>query len=227
MPGLPPELHVVADPAPVVAAVLADHARRGDSIVLTGGSSVAKAYRQAAELEPDWSRVAVWWGDDRCVPPDDERSNYRLARENLLDHLQQPPRELHRIRGELLPADAADELDRALQGVRLDLMLLGLGPDGHMASLFPGSPQLDIRDRSAVHGPAGLEPWVERVTMTLPAINAAARIVFVVSGADKADAVANAFEGDITDAVPASLTRLAPVPVEVFLDEAAAVKLQR
>jgi len=226
MPGSSPELHVLPAPAHAVAEILAEQARRGGSIVLTGGSSVAEAYREAAALEPDWSAATVWWGDERCVPPEDERSNFRLAKENLLDHLQQQPRELHRIRGELAPADAADELDRALDGVHLDLMLLGLGPDAHMASLFPGSPQLDVRDRRAAAGPAGLEPWVDRVTMTLPTINGAARIVFLVTGADKADAVARAFAGEITAEAPGSLTREAPVPVEVFLDQAAAVRLE-
>ncbi len=224
MHELPPELHVVADPAVPVAQLLAEQARRGGSIVLTGGSSVADAYRRAAELEPDWSKVTLWWGDERCVPPEDDRSNYRLAQENLLDRLEQQPHELHRIRGELQPADAARELDQALDGVRLDLMLLGLGPDGHMASLFPGSPLLRVEDR-ATSGPAGLEPWVDRVTMTLPTLRSAARIVFIVSGADKAEAVTLAFQGGITEDVPASLTRLAPVPVEVFLDEAAGRRL--
>ena len=226
MPDSSPELHVLAAPGHAVAEILAAQARRGGSIVLTGGSSVADAYREAAALEPDWSAATVWWGDERCVPPEDERSNFRLAKENLLDHLQQQPREIHRIRGELPPADAADELDQALVGVQFDLMLLGLGPDGHMASLFPASPQLGVRDRRAAYGPAGLEPWVDRVTMTLPTINAAARLVFLVTGADKADAVSRAFAGEITAEVPGSLARLAPVPVEVFLDEASAVRLE-
>jgi len=226
MPGLPPELNVVADPARAVAELLADQARRGGSIVLTGGSSVAEAYREAAALEPDWSRVSVWWGDERAVPPDDERSNYRLAKENLLDHLEQQPREIHRIRGELPPADAADELDRELAGVELDLLLLGLGSDGHMASLFAGTPQLHVEDRRAASGPSKLEPWVDRVTMTLPTIHSARRIVFLVGGADKAEAVALAFQGAITEDVPGSLSRLAPVRVEVFLDEAAGGRLE-
>ena len=173
MTAQPPELEVVADPAAALAVVLADQAARGGSIVLTGGSSVAEAYERAAALEPDWGRVTLWWGDERCVPPDDERSNYRLAKEALLDRLETPPAEIHRIRGEIDPAAAADELDAALAGVTLDLMLLGLGSDGHMASLFAGSPQLEVLDRRATWGPAGLEPFVDRVTMTLPTIHSA------------------------------------------------------
>jgi 6-phosphogluconolactonase len=220
-----PELHVVDDPGTVVAELIAEQAGRGGSIVLTGGSSVGAAYTHAAELRPDWSRVTVWWGDERCVPPDDERSNYRLARETLLDRLAVPPAAVHRIRGELAPADAAAEYDAALAGEQLDLLLLGLGSDGHMASLFPGSPQLEVEDRLATWGPPGLEPFVERVTLTLPALQSARRIVFLVSGEGKAEAVASAFGGEISRAVPASLARLAPVSVEVFLDGPAGSKL--
>ncbi len=205
-----PDLHIVGDPAAAVGELLAEQARRGGSIVLTGGSSPAGAYRRAAELQPDWSSVTLWWGDERCVPPDDDRSNYRLAKETLLDRLQTPPRAVHRIRGEASPAEAAAELDTALANTTLDFLLLGLGPDGHMASLFPGSPQLDVTDRRATDGPAGLEPWVHRVTLTVPSIQSATRVVFLVTGAAKADAVARAFGGEITRDVPASLARLAP-----------------
>jgi 6-phosphogluconolactonase len=221
----PPELHVVDDPAVPVAELLAEQARRGGSIVLTGGSSPGAAYERAAALEPDWSKVTLWWGDDRCVPPEHEWSNYRLAKETLLDHLQEQPREVHRIRGELQPADAAGELDKALEGVELDFMLLGLGPDAHVASLFPGSPQLAVEDRRATSGPAGLEPWVDRVTMTMPEIRSAKRIVFIVAGESKAEAVARAFGGETSSDAPASLVLLAPIRVEVFLDRAAASKL--
>lgn len=219
-----PDLHIVDDPAAAVGELLADQARAGGSIVLTGGSTPGNAYRHAAELERDWSKVTLWWGDERCVPPDDERSNYRLAKETLLDRLDAPPAAVHRIRGEAPPADAAAELDDALAGVTLDLLLLGLGPDGHMASLFPGSPQLAITDRRATDGPAGLEPWVHRITFTVPTIQSATRVVFLVTGAGKADAVAAAFGGEISETVPASLARLAP-RVEVFLDGAAGDKL--
>jgi 6-phosphogluconolactonase len=220
-----PQIRVRDDPSAAVGDVLADQAARGGSIVLTGGSTPGKAYEHAAKLTPDWSTVTLWWGDERCVPPDDERSNYHLASETLLSRLSAQPREVHRIRGELEPDAAADELASALEGKELDLLLLGMGPDGHIASLFPASPQLQVTDRLATHGPAGLEPWVERVTFTLPTIRSAKRIVFLVTGAQKADAAARAFRGEITPDVPASLTRMAPVPIEVFLDGAAAARI--
>jgi 6-phosphogluconolactonase len=107
MAASPPELHLVDDPSSAIGDLLAEQALRGGSIVLTGGSSVERAYRRAADRTPDWSNVAVWWGDERCVPPDDKLSNYRLAKESLLDRLEAGPREQHRIRGELDPAAAA------------------------------------------------------------------------------------------------------------------------
>jgi len=223
---LRPELHVSDDPATAVGGLLAEQARRGGAIVLTGGESPAPAYRLAAESAPDWSAADVWWGDERCVPPEDARSNFRLAKENLLDRLATLPRGVHRIRGELQPADAAGELDRELADAELDLLLLGLGPDGHIASLFPGSPQLDVDDRRATSGPAGLEPWVDRVTMTLPTLLAARRIVVLVTGAAKADAVARSFAGPVSRDVPGSLLRLAPVPVEVYADRPAAARIE-
>jgi 6-phosphogluconolactonase len=222
----PPELHVVDDPAIVVGELLAEQARRGGTIVLSGGSTPGRAYGHAAAKEPDWSRVSLWWGDERCVPPDDDRSNYKLAKDTLLDRLAAQP-EAHRIEGELAPEEAARRYDAEIAGVELDLLVLGLGPDGHMASLFPGSPQLDVMDVSVTSGPPGLEPFVDRVTLTLPAIQAAKRIVFLVSGASKAEAVERAFLGDITPSVPSSLSRLAPVAVEIFLDPPAASRMNR
>jgi 6-phosphogluconolactonase len=222
---LQPEIHVSDDPARVVGDLLGEQAERGGSIVLTGGSTPGKAYEHAVERQPDWSLVELWWGDERCVPADDERSNYRLARETLLDRLSAQPATIHRIRGEAPPDEASAELDAALAGAQLDFLLLGMGPDGHMASLFPGSPQLAVTDRRATHGPAGLEPWVERVTFTLPTIQSAKRIVFLVTGESKAEAAARAFTGEITPEVPSSLARLAPVPIEVFLDPPAAARM--
>ena len=222
-----PELHVLDDPAVVVGELLASAARAGHQIALTGGSTPRVAYERAAALQPDWSAVSAWWSDERCVPPDDERSNYRLADEALLSRLEALPRQLHRIRGELPPEDAASELDSALAGVTLDLVLLGMGSDGHVASLFPGTPQLAVEDRRAVSGPAGLEPFVERVTMTMPVLQAARRIVLLVTGEAKAEPIARAFGPEIEEELPASLLRLAATPVEVFLDRAAGSKLER
>jgi 6-phosphogluconolactonase len=222
---MPPEIHIVDDPTYLVGSLLAEQATRGASIVLTGGSTPARAYERAAKLEPDWSPVTLWWTDERCVPPDDERSNYGMARETLIRHLEGRPGTVHRIKGEIPPALAADEYDAALANAALDFVLLGVGSDGHLASLFPGSPQLKVRDRRATHGPASLEPLVHRVTMTLPTLRSAARIVFLIVGEEKADAVRAAFGGDVSPDVPTSLIRLSQVPIEVYLDEAAASKL--
>ena len=222
-----PSIHVLDDPATAVGELIAAHAREGGSIVLTGGNTPGKAYEHAARVEPDWNRVSVWWGDERCVPPDDDRSNYRLARTTLLDRLSVEPAEVHRIRGELQPADAAGEYDRELEGVALDLLLLGIGPDGHIASLFPGSPQLAVRDRRVTSGPAGLEPWVDRVTLTLPTLLSAARIVVLATGGAKAEAVSRAFGDDVSEEVPAGLLRTGVAPIELYLDPAAGGMLDR
>jgi 6-phosphogluconolactonase len=216
-----PALHVLDDPAAAVAELLATAARRGEAIALTGGHTPAQAYELAASLEPDWSRSSVWWGDERCVPPEDERSNFLLAREHLLDRLERQPT-IHRIQGELPPAEGAAAYERELGGVEIGLMLLGLGPDAHAASLFPGTPQLAERSRRVTSGPAGLEPFVDRVTMTLPALLAARWIVFLVAGADKAEAVERSFRGPVGEDSPASLLREGTTPIDVYLDAAAA-----
>ena len=204
------------------AELLVDAAHAGVSIALCGGDSPGPAYEQAAELEPDWSTARLWWGDERCVPPDDERSNYLLARTKLLDRLERQPAEIHRIRGELGGEEAAAEYDRLLEGVTLGLALQGIGPDGHTASLFPGSPALEERERRAVAVP---HDDVERVTMTLPVLSGARQVVFLVLGEGKADAAARAFAGEPSPATPASLLRSKAGETIVLLDRAAAAKL--
>lgn len=211
----------------LVAKRLAEQARGGGSIVLTGGSTPKIAYEIAADLEPDWSRVELWWGDDRCVPPDDERSNFGLAKAALLDRLETPPVAIHRIKGELGREAGAAEYDREI-GDRgaWDLQLLGLGPDGHVASLFPGFPALHVEDRNAVGTEAGLEPLVDRITLTMPRIRGTDELLFLVAGADKADAVKRVFaDGPSVDA-PGSLARAWSGGVtRAVLDRAAAAKL--
>jgi 6-phosphogluconolactonase len=198
--------------------LLAAAAEAGHHVALSGGRTVAAAFERAALA--DWRHATVWWGDERCVPPDDERSNYLLAKRALLDALAAKP-QVHRILGELPPEDAAAAYDAELQGITIDLALNGIGPDGHTASLFPGSPQLDVVDRRAVSGPAGLEPFVERVTMTLPMLNASRTVVFLVAGADKAEAVRRTFAAEPSPATPASLVRGVDETIAV-LDRAAA-----
>lgn len=212
-----------ADEAAAVAAtLLVEAARNGKAIVLAGGSTPRRAYELAARLEPDWSRAELWFGDDRCVPHDDPRSNVRLAREALLDHLAHRPRAVHPVRTELTPEEAAAAYDAALRGVSLGLVLLGLGRDGHTASLFPSAPSLAATDRLAVAADAGLEPFVTRVTLTIPALASAERVVFLAVGADKAQAALLAFGRPPSPATPASLVRSAAGTTTAILDETAA-----
>jgi 6-phosphogluconolactonase len=211
----------------LVAKRLAEQARSGGSVVLTGGSTPKIAYEIAADLEPDWSRVELWWGDDRCVPPDDERSNFGLAKAALLDRLETPPAAIHRIKGELGREAGAAEYDREI-GDRgaWDLQLLGLGPDGHVASLFPGLPALDVDDRNAVGTEAGLEPLVDRITLTMPRIRNTDELLFLVAGADKAEAVKRVFADEPSVDAPGSLARARSGGVtRAVLDRAAAAKL--
>jgi 6-phosphogluconolactonase len=213
------------DAASFVADVLVAEARGGSSIVLTGGESPGRAYELAAERESDWSRATLWWGDERCVPPDDDRSNYRLARERLLDGLRAQPAAVHRIRGEAGAEAAAHEYDKLLEGARLDFVLLGLGPDGHTASLFPNQPTLDERERRAIPAEATLEPLVERVTMTVPVLCSAPEVLFLVTGEQKAEAVERVFGQPPSPDTPASLIRSAPGRTRVVADAAAASRL--
>jgi 6-phosphogluconolactonase len=223
------ELIVVDDAAAAadhVGRLLADAAREGGHIALSGGRSPERAHETAARLEPDWSRAELWWGDERCVPPDDERSNFGMAKRTLLDKLEVPPGGIHRIRGEIEPAAAADEYDAALRGVRLRLNLLGLGPDGHTASLFPNAPGLRERDRLAIAAEPGLEPRVMRVTMTPPMLEDADLVLFLVTGADKAEAAARAFAGPESAETPASLIRSRGGRTLAVLDRPAAARIE-
>ncbi len=221
------ELKVVEDPAGACAQVLLGSARAEGHVVLTGGSTPRAAYESAAR-EPDaWAGTTLWFGDERCVGPQDERSNYRMAREAMLAALGERV-VVHRIQGERGPAWAAQDYEAKLREAgspRFDLVLLGLGPDGHLASLFPDQDSLAERSRLVVGVPeAGFEPFVPRVSMTLPALAGARQIVFLVAGASKAQAVALAFGADAAPDphVPSSLLPELSDQITVLLDSAAA-----
>jgi 6-phosphogluconolactonase len=217
------EIRIVADAPREAGALLAEAARAGGRVALSGGSTAGAAYEAAAALERDWSRTEVWFGDDRAVPPDDERSNYRLVRETLLDRVAAPPAAVQRVEGERGAEEAAARYDRLVDGVAFQLALNGIGPDGHTASLFPRSPALRERERRAVAAEAGLEPFVPRVTLTPPVFAAVELLVYLVTGERKADAVARAFAGEPSEDTPASLIR--GRRTIALLDEAAASRL--
>ena len=228
------DIVVTADPAGAAARRLAAAATGGGHVALAGGSTPRAAYERAAELGGDWSRATLWFGDDRCVPPDDEHSNYLMAKRALLDRLGGPVPDVRRIEGERGPAEAADLYDRALREAFgggpavLDLVLLGLGPDAHTASLFPRDAALGERDRMAVGvDTPGMAPLVSRVTMTLPVLSGAREVLFLVAGADKADAVRRAFSGAADPDAPASLVQPSEGSLTVLLDPAAATELPR
>ncbi|MDX6387143.1 MAG: 6-phosphogluconolactonase [Gaiellaceae bacterium] len=215
---------VVVDDAQAVAAAVADRlvaaARAGGHIALTGGTTPEQAYKNASRLEPDWGNVELWWSDERCVPPDDDLSNYALAKRTLLDNLEHGPKNVHRIKGELGKAAAAEDYAQELGDLAFDFELLGMGKDGHVASLFPNAPTLSQPGRVLPAEP-GLDPFVDRVTLSIPALNSARTILFALAGADKADAAYRAFGAAPSRQTPASLVRA----TTAILDRAAAAKL--
>ncbi len=210
------------------------------TVALSGGSTPKSLYSLLATpayaRQIPWERVHVFWGDERHVAPDDAESNYRMAREALLSKVAIPAENVHRIRAEIPDAaDAAATYEADLRGFfslqpdetpRFDLVLLGLGPDGHTASLFPGT--------DAPHDTDSLVAavWVEklnahRITLTAPVLNNAATVAFLVAGAEKADVVRQVLDGPREpDTLPAQL--IAPTDGDLlwFLDEAAAAQVK-
>jgi 6-phosphogluconolactonase len=217
------EVVIVDDVAGAAAERIAAAVRAGGHIALSGGSTPRKAHEKVAAMGLDWSGVELWFGDDRAVPPDHDHSNYRMAMESLGDVTA-----YHRIRGELGYEAAADAYEEELRGgpSAFDLILLGLGPDAHTASLFPGDAALAERERLAVGVETpGMAPLVSRVTLTLPVLNAGKDVVFLISGEDKAEAVARAFGDAPGPDAPASLVRPDPGGLTLLLDPPAAARL--
>jgi 6-phosphogluconolactonase len=208
------EIRVLDDPAAEAAALLSGI---GGHLCITGGSTPRAAYEQISSL----AASDVWFTDERCVPPDHEHSNFRMADEALLGRLSGVA--VHRMKGELGPGEGAADYEREYEAAgepSFDLILLGLGPDAHTCSLFPNDDALGERERSVVGVETpGMAPLVSRITLTFPVVNGSAQIVFLVTGEDKADAVARAFAGPPDPSAPASLV---DGEVTVLLDEAAA-----
>ncbi len=203
---------------------------------LSGGETPRGVYRKLAALPageaPDWSRIHLCFGDERMVSPDDSESNYGMVRHELICRVPLPAGNVHRIRGERPPeiaaAEYAADLERTLSfsGGRFDLVLLGLGEDGHTASLFPGTGVLGEREKRvcAVHVP-GLSPW--RVTVTLPVINSAREVLFLVSGGGKEDIVRRVLGSPLPSAeIPATLVNPADSAPHWMLDSGAGASVR-
>jgi 6-phosphogluconolactonase len=213
------------------------------TVCLTGGSTPRRLYELLADdTEPwrgriEWSRVHLFWGDERHVPPDHEDSNFGMANRALVSRVPVPASQVHRMRGEIPDADEAARLyeQELAEGFRaagrtdqtFDVMLLGLGEDAHIASLFPGSPVLEERERRTA-APRVARLGAFRITLTPPALLDARRILLIVAGESKADAVAAALEGpDDVSRWPAQLLRAAGDRVEWIIDPLAARHLRR
>lgn len=177
-------------------------------LALCGGSTPRPVFRRLADTpDMDWSRIRIYWGDERTVHPEHEDSNYRMTRETLLSDVPLREDYIHRIRGEIEPERAAEEYESLLRETfclarpgelpRFDLMLLGMGADGHTASLFPGTAALDETDRLVVANHVPQQDTV-RVTLTFPVLNASRNVCFLVAGEDKAEALRDVFN-DVCD----------------------------
>ena len=184
-------LESAEDVAAAAAADIAEALREGArSLVLAGGTTPRRCYELLTHLDVEWGRVSLLFGDERCVHPDHPDSNYRMVRETLLSRVA--PATVHRIPAELGPDEAASAYANVIAGlVPLDVVLLGIGEDGHTASLFPGHPELEA-DGWAVGVRNAPKPPPSRVTLTFKALRGARRVIILATGAGKADAVARA-----------------------------------
>ena len=177
------------------AAEIAEGLRAGArTLVLTGGTSPRRCYELLSELDVEWGRVSILFGDERCVPPLDPESNYRMAKESLLDRVH--PATVYRIPAELGPDEGADLYAEVVaNSTPLDIVLLGVGEDGHVNSLFPGHKALKSEALTVgIHDSP--KPPPQRVTMTFEAIRDAGRVIIIATGAGKAEAIAMARRGE-------------------------------
>lgn len=174
---------------------------------LAGGNTPRAIYTAMTQLAPDfpWAKTQITFGDERCVPPDDKDSNYRMAHESLISLANIPEGNVFRVRGEIAPEDAAQEYEKLLAAVASrfgeeryvhDLLLLGLGPDGHTASIFPGSPAIEETVRNVIPA-TGPKPPPQRITFTFPLINASREIAFLINEPSKQSVIDEVQAGDL------------------------------
>ena len=236
-----PELHVLPTPEEAAVAAAAFVAKLADehgsaagrfTIALSGGSTPRLLY-QALACDPyaprmAWDRWRVFWSDERCLPPDHDESNYRMAREALLDRVCIPAQQIHRMRGEIEPEEAAAAYGNVVVDTfgntspSFDLILLGIGEDGHTASLFPGTEALRERRKLVV---ANWAPHLQahRITFTVPLINMAKNIVFLATDESKAEVLWNVLEpAQGEDTLPAAMVRPAQGIIQWFVTRDAA-----
>lgn len=218
----------------VAQAIQAVRERGRFSVALSGGTTPKRTYELLAEApsraEVPWSKVHLFWGDERCVPPTDPKSNYRMAHEALLKHVPIPEPQIHRMRGELSPAEGAAEYEKEMhsyfgeQAPALDLVFLGLGDNGHTASLFPHTPVLEEKTRwAAPVYVAEQDLW--RITLTAPILNEATLVAFVLGGANKAQVLQEVREGPPDpQRLPAQLIKPTKGQLLWLVDRAAAGK---
>ncbi|MFA7480903.1 MAG: 6-phosphogluconolactonase [Vulcanimicrobiota bacterium] len=197
-------------------------------LFLSGGSTPKAVYAGLAKQEIDWSEVHLWWGDERFVPPDHPDSNYRMVREQLLDEIEVSPLQVHAWPILSSPELSAETYDREFreyfesQGESLDLQILGMGDDGHTASLFPGTSALGVTEQMCVSNRVEGKESV-RLTLTFPALALSQRVVFLITGGGKAEAVKSVLEDRLH---PASRVQGA-ASTEFWLDKQAAAKLSQ
>ena len=208
------------------------------AVAISGGSTPREMHRMLAAPPTvtaiSWAKVHLFWVDERCVPADDPRSNFGTARRDFLSQIPIPEKNLHPIQGEFPSERGAEDYEMELirffhlgegEFPAFDLVFLGIGADGHTASLFPGDGALHEEKRRVVAVRGGI-PVLNRITMTLPVLNRARRIVFLAVGREKAETVKAVMSGDIP-ALPAGMIRPSEGELSWLLDQAAASRLER
>lgn len=235
-----PEIEVAPDPSSLMElaaehflriASESIHSRGRFTVVLSSGSTPRQLYALLKDKDMEWQRIHIFWGDERCVPPDHPDSNFLMAVETMLSHVPLPATNIHRIPGELKIQEAAERYEKDLRQFfndrlpRFDLVLLGLGVDGHTASLFRGSPAIreQVRWVVGVNHRRPPAPVVDRITLTPLVLNAARNVIFLVTGVEKADILKKVLRGPSQpDWLPAQVVEPAQGNVIWLMDRAAA-----